>query len=293
MTGPSLAKVSRVPDAVVLRLARYRALDRLGRTLGVAFSNVVRPGALKDLLSGTWLGHPTHPMLTDVPIGAWTSSFVLDSLGPGSERASDALIGLGVLAALPTAVTGLSDLADVVEQEDRSIGVAHALTNTGAVCLYALSFVQRRRGRRGAGKALSLAGAAVATAGAYLGGHLVFRRVIGPNQALLQPPMDEWTTALAEEDLPEGKPRRVHLGGADILLYREGARVYALANRCSHRGGPLHKGEVGSGRVTCPWHLSTFRLADGSIIRGPATAPQPAYETRTLDGQIQVRARRP
>lgn len=289
-----LASLSRPMEAVVDRIKRSQSLDAVGRAVATGFSRLVGPGALKDLLSGTWLGHPTHPMLTDVPIGAWTSAFVLDLLD-GSEaaaRAADRLVGLGVLAALPTAVTGLSDLTDVVKEEDRSIGVAHALGNILAVSLYSASFVQRRRGRRGAGRALSLAGAAVATGGAYLGGHLVYRQVIGPSQAALDRPVEDWTPVLQQAELTEGEPKRVNVAGTDIMLYRSGGRIDALANRCSHRSGPLHKGEVTDGRVTCPWHLSTFSLADGSVIRGPATSPQPAYDVRITDGRIEVRSRR-
>jgi nitrite reductase/ring-hydroxylating ferredoxin subunit/uncharacterized membrane protein len=288
-----LASFSQPLEATVRRIQRSQALDRVGRALAVGFSRVVRPGTLKDLLSGTWLGHPAHPMLTDVPIGAWTSAFVLDMVeGEGARSASDLLIGLGVLAALPTAVSGLSDLSDVVMDEDRSVGVAHAIGNSLAVSLYAASFVLRRRGRRTVGKGLSMAGAAVATGGAYLGGHLVYRQVVGPSQAALDRPVEEWTAVLEEGSLSEGDPNRVNAGGTDILLFRSTDRIYALANRCSHRGGPLHKGEVSDGRATCPWHLSTFDLADGSVVRGPATAPQPAYDVRVRNGQIEVRSRR-
>jgi nitrite reductase/ring-hydroxylating ferredoxin subunit/uncharacterized membrane protein len=288
-----LASFTQPLEATVRRIQRSQTLDRVGRALAVGFSRAVRPGTLKDLLSGTWLGHPAHPMLTDVPIGAWTSAFVLDMVeGEGARSASDLLIGLGVVAALPTAVSGLSDLSDVVKDEDRSLGVAHAVGNILAVSLYAASFILRRRGRRTAGKGLSMAGAAVATGGAYLGGHLVYRQVVGPSQAALDRPVEEWTAVLEEGSLSEGDPKRVNVGGTDILLFRSADRTYALANRCSHRGGPLHKGEVSDGRATCPWHLSTFDLADGSVVRGPATAPQPAYDVRVRNGQIEVRSRR-
>jgi len=288
-----LASLQRRVDETVQAIQASATLDRIGRSVATAFSNVARPGALKDLLSGTWLGHPAHPMLTDVPIGAWTSAFFLDLMGgDAAGDAADALVGMGVLAALPTAVTGLSDLTDVVTREDRSLGVAHAVGNLGAVTLYALSFVQRRRGRRGSGKALALAGAAVVTGGAYLGGHLVYRRVVGPSHAALERPVEDWTPVLGEADLVEGEPTRVNVRGTDIMVVRSKDGIHALANRCSHRSGPLHKGEVTEDRVTCPWHLSSFRLADGSVIRGPATAPQPAFDVRIRDQQIEVRSRR-
>jgi nitrite reductase/ring-hydroxylating ferredoxin subunit len=94
---------------------------------------------------------------------------------------------------------------------------------------------------------------------------------------------------LEERELPEAKARRVRASGTDILLYRHEGTIFALANRCSHRGGPLHKGRVADGTVRCPWHLSTFSLEDGSIVQGPATAPQPCFQTRVRDGAIEVR----
>jgi len=277
-------------EAAVGQIQRFQPFDSIGRAIALWFSKVVRPGRLKDLLSGTWLGHPAHPMLTDLPIGAWTSAFALDVMGgEGAADASKRLVGLGVLAAIPTAVTGLSDLSDVVNEEDRSVGVAHALGNITAVALYGLSYLQRRLGRKRTGIALSLAGAAVASGSAYLGGHLVYRRAVGPSQTALDRPITDWTPVLDDSELAHGQPKRVRVEGTDVLLFRDEGRTYALANRCSHRGGPLHKGEVEDGRVTCPWHLSTFSLEDGSVLRGPATAPQPVYDVRVREGRIEIR----
>jgi nitrite reductase/ring-hydroxylating ferredoxin subunit/uncharacterized membrane protein len=284
-----MLSIARQSEAVIRGIQRSKPLDSIGRALALQFARIIRPGTLKDLLSGTWLGHPLHPMLTDVPIGAWTSAFVLDFIGgERSSRAADMLVGLGVLTALPTAAAGISDLADVTEGEERTVGVAHAMGNIAAVALFGLSYAARRRGARRSGVALSLAGGALATGSAYLGGHLVYRQVVGPSRAV-DGPIRDWTEVLDSAALAEGKPKRVTLGSTQIMLLREGERMYALANRCSHRGGPLHKGEVDDGRVTCPWHLSTFSLEDGSVVRGPATAPQPTYEVRERGGKIEVR----
>jgi nitrite reductase/ring-hydroxylating ferredoxin subunit/uncharacterized membrane protein len=277
-------------DSLMEAIERARPLDALGRKLGLAVANVVRPGRVKDLLAGTWLGHPLHPVLTDVPIGAWTSAFVLDLVGgTPARRAADALVGVGVLAAVPTAATGLSDLADVVDPRERSLGAAHALGNITAVTLYGGSWLARRRGRRDAGVRLAMLGAAAMTGAGFIGGHLAFRKGTGVDQTVFRERVQDWTPVLAERELPEAKARRVRAGGTDILLYRHQDRIFALANRCSHRGGPLHKGRVADGTVRCPWHLSTFSLEDGSIVQGPATAPQPCFETRVRDGAIEVR----
>ena len=277
-------------ESLIAGIERARSLDAVGRKLGLAVANVVRPGRAKDLLAGTWLGHPVHPMLTDLPIGAWTSASILDLVGGGqARRAADALVGVGVLAAVPTAATGLSDLADVVDPRERSLGTAHALGNLTALVLYGGSYLARRRGRRAAGVRLAMLGAAVMTGAGFIGGHLAYRKGVGVDQTVFRRRVEDWTPVLEERELPEAKARRVSAGGTDILLYRRGDRVFALANRCSHRGGPLHKGRVADGTVRCPWHLSTFSLEDGAILQGPATAPQPCYEARVRDGAIEVR----
>jgi nitrite reductase/ring-hydroxylating ferredoxin subunit/uncharacterized membrane protein len=277
-------------ESLIAGIERAGFLDTLGRKLGLAVANVVRPGRAKDLLAGTWLGHPVHPMLTDVPIGAWSSALVLDLMGGGqARRAADALVGVGVLAAVPTAATGLSDLADVEDPRERSLGTAHALGNVTALALYGGSWLARRNGRRDAGVRLAMLGAAVVTGAGFIGGHLAYRKGVGVDQTVFRGRIEDWTPVLEERELPEATPRRVRAGGTDILLYRHQGRVLALADRCSHRGGPLHEGRVAGGSVRCPWHLSTFRLEDGSILQGPATAPQPCYETRVRDGAIEVR----
>lgn len=278
-------------DPLIEKLESSKGLNSLGQTLTNVFAKVVGPGAAKDLVAGTWLGHPIHPVLTDIPIGFWTSAFVLDVLGGReAEKGSEILVGLGTLAAVPTAVTGLSDLADVVGKPERSIGTAHALGNTTTLALYVLSYLARRRGNQAMGKSLGMLGAMTATAAAYLGGHLVYRKGIGANQTAFDTMSRKWTPVLGEDELAEGKPQRVWVDGTAVFLLRQEGRIHALANRCSHRGGPLNKGSIGPGTVTCPWHASTFRVADGSIVQGPATAPQPAYDVRVEEGRIEVRA---
>src|ERR1700737_113313 len=121
----------KVIEALVGRISRNKRLDIVGQALGGAVGKLVKPGRVKDLLSGTWLGHPLHPLLTDLPIGSFNSAMALDLLG-GEDAAAGAqtLIGLGVLSALPTALTGLSDLSDVFDERDRAVGAAHALGNS-------------------------------------------------------------------------------------------------------------------------------------------------------------------
>jgi nitrite reductase/ring-hydroxylating ferredoxin subunit/uncharacterized membrane protein len=276
-------------DRVTGWIERSSVLDAAARQVARRFHGVVGSGPLKDALAGTWLGHPAHPMLTDLPIGAWTSAFLLDVFGGDeAERGADALIGLGVLAAIPTALTGLADLTDLVTAEERSIGMAHAAGNTAALVLFGLAYLARRQGARRAGRRLSLAGVTAVTVGGFLGGHLSYRRGVGVDHTAFDDRFPDWTSVLDDAALPEGKPTRVRVEGTNVLLYRSQGAICALANRCSHRGGPLHKGAIEHGNVRCPWHLSTFRLEDGSIVRGPATAPQPSYRVRVQDGKIEI-----
>jgi len=161
------------------RIARAEGLDRYVEPAHRAVQAALPRGPLRDALQGAWLGHALHPLLTDLPIGFWTSSWVLDIVGgPASRGAADRLVGLGVLSAAPTVVAGLADWSELGRPE-RRVGAVHAAANAAATGLYALSWVARRRGRRATGVALGMAGAAAATVGGYLGGHLVFRRGAG------------------------------------------------------------------------------------------------------------------
>jgi len=277
---------------LVRRVERIEALDRLAKPLIKVISPAVRPRAVRNLLSGTYVGHPLHPMLTDLPIGAWGMSVVLDAVGgPAAEPAADLLVKVGVAAAVPTAASGLNDWSDTYGRETR-VGLVHAMAMTTALSLYTASAAARARGRRRRGKALSLAGFAVLLAGGYLGGHLSFVHGVNVNRTAWQDGPQEWTPVLAYDDLADGEHRKVDAAGIPVLLYRTAGRLCALASTCSHMGGPLDEGTIGDGCVTCPWHGSVFRFADGGIVRGPASTPQPRYETQLRDGQIEVRAPR-
>jgi nitrite reductase/ring-hydroxylating ferredoxin subunit/uncharacterized membrane protein len=278
---------------LVVGLGRVAPLDRVAKPLADAVSRVLPRGLVKDALSGTWLGHPLHPMLTDIPIGSFTSATLLDLLaGRGAEPAADILVGIGVAASLPTAAAGMSDWADTYGPDQR-IGVVHAASNVAGIALYAASLLARRRGNRGAGTSLGLLGMGVLTLGGYLGGHLSYARGIGVNNAFWQHPPEEWTPVLDDADLAEGAPRNVEANGATVLLYRRHGRILAIGSRCSHAGGPLHEGEIDEPAecVTCPWHQSQFRLSDGKVVHGPATIPQPAFDVRVDGGKILVRSR--
>lgn len=272
------------------RIEGWTLLDKVAKPLAGVVGRAVRPRLVRNVLSGTNLGHPMHPMLTDVPIGAWSMSTLLDAVGGASaEPAADLLVGTGILAAVPTAVTGLNDWSDTIGADTR-VGVVHAGANVAALGLFVASLVARRNGLRRRGKVLGGAGFGVLLAGGYLGGHLSFARAVNVNRTIFEHRPTEWTPVLGNAELGEGEHRTVTADGAVVLLVREDGRLYAMANTCSHAGGPLDEGSFVEGCVVCPWHASTFRLADGSIVRGPATTPQPTYQTRVRDGQIEVRS---
>jgi nitrite reductase/ring-hydroxylating ferredoxin subunit/uncharacterized membrane protein len=249
----------------------------------------------KDLLSGTWLGHPLHPLLTDVTIGAWLSASMLDVLGGrGGEGAARRLTGLGILSALPTAAAGLSDWVDG-GPKIRRVGIVHAAANVTGLLLQILSWRSRRKGHRARGRAWGMLGMGVTTGSAYLGGHLSFGRGMGVNQTAFEVAPKSWKKVMDAEALPEGKLVRGSVSGPGgaigLVLYRQDEQVRVLSDRCSHMGCSLSDGEVrGGDAVTCPCHGSTFSFEDGSILRGPATAPQPAFEARIAGGKVEVRS---
>jgi nitrite reductase/ring-hydroxylating ferredoxin subunit/uncharacterized membrane protein len=277
-------------EAAMKRLEEAEALDEPADKLAKVVGAAVHPRLVKNALSGTWLGHRFHPLMVPLPIGFWTGALVFDLLATRRARwAADVLVGSGIVAAVPTAAAGLSDWADA-EPEGRRVGLVHLSCNTLAVLCYSASLVARLLGRRKAGVGLGLAGAAAISAGGYLGGHLAYVQAVGVEKRRLAGGPKSWTAVLDAADLEEGRPRVVRADDTDVLLYREGNRVHALWARCTHELGPLAEGTFADGCVICPWHGSTFRLADGKVVRGPAAASQPVYEARVTDGKVEVRS---
>lgn len=278
---------------VAERIGNLKSLDRIARPMDKAAARLIPPGRAKDALSGVQLGHPVHPMLTDVVIGAFMSATTLDLLaGQRGAHAAEVLVGVGLAAAVPTVASGLSDWAGTYGP-DKRLGVAHAAGNATANLLYAASLAARRRGHRAAGVALGLAGMGAMSLGAYLGGHLSFARGVGVNNAFWQHLPEEWTAVTDEAAVPEGTGVTVNSDGADVLLFRRDGHIHAISDRCSHAGGPLHEGEIDAGEmcVTCPWHQSVFRLTDGAVVHGPASVPQAAFDVRVEGGKVEIRNR--
>jgi nitrite reductase/ring-hydroxylating ferredoxin subunit len=270
---------------ILSKLERAAGLDRVV-TPAQSFVRRLRPGRVRDGLHGVWLGHPVHPVLVQAPLGAWLSAGVLD-VWPDGQRAARRLAAFGLIAAAPAALAGAADWSEQHEQQMR-VGVVHAMANVTAMGLYGASLLARTSAL---GRTLRYAGLMTAGVGGLLGGHISFRQAGGANHAEAVPHLVEpgWHELMAFEDIPAGRPVRKLLGEVPLAVIRQKDEVHVLADRCSHLSGPLSEGELEDGCLTCPWHGTVFRLRDGGVARGPATAPQPVFETAVRDGALWIR----
>lgn len=291
-----------LPRALSRLVENQSWLDLTGDVVKLAIQRVYQLGGpvgqtVKNFMHGVWLGHPLHPVLTDVPLGAFTAAAVLDGLAvaggrPSYARGADAAVALGLAGAVGAAAAGLTDYQHMEKGAPRRLGLVHGVLNLAATGLYAASWVARRRRQRAAGVQLALAGYGVMLASAYLGGQMVYDHHVGVKREAEAEPTEKFTPVLPVEDLAEGQLKRVEVNGLPVLLARRGDRVYAIAETCTHLGGPLAEGSLVEDTVVCPWHQSRFRLADGRPLDGPSTYAQACFETRIRSGQIEVRPAR-
>ena len=278
--------------------------DRISDSLqniikAVIGSNRKPPRRLKTLLHGTWLGHPLHPALTDVPIGAWLLAVIFDIIWlvspaaqPWAARGAEVAVIVGVLGALAAAVTGLADWSDTYGAE-RTVGLIHAALNTLALILFIISAALRLGVTDGAtvpAVILDFVGLISVLAAAYYGGDMVFDKGTAVNHTAWEAGGEDFEPALAVADLPEHALRRVTVAGVPVVVLKTGEKYFAIAANCTHAGGPLDEGELQPGDVVqCPWHGSRFRMRDGKALTGPATIAQPRYETRVREGMLELR----
>jgi nitrite reductase/ring-hydroxylating ferredoxin subunit/uncharacterized membrane protein len=287
-----LAQATATLESVAHEVGELEALDAIARPVQDAVNARLGDGTVRDALTGRWLGHSVHPVLTDLPIGFWTSAFTLDLIGgKRSRKASQRLVGIGVLCALPTAASGAADWSSTTGPE-RRVGLVHAGLNSAALACFGASWLARRKGHHARGVLYGLVGSAFATGGGFFGGHLVQRMGLAVDHTVFEELPEEWTATDPVHDWVEDRPRRVRAGGADVVVVRHRGIWYGLDARCSHAGGPLDEGEVDDGCIECPWHGSRFRLADGSVARGPAFTGQPVADVRVRDDVVEVRAAR-
>jgi nitrite reductase/ring-hydroxylating ferredoxin subunit/uncharacterized membrane protein len=278
---------------------RITILQKDGEKLSETIHQLVLQGGeparkFLDLLHGTWLGHPLHPLLTDLVIGAWSLAAFFDILSlnedsTAAEQAADTLTIVGTAAVIPTSLSGLADFS-AISKSASGMGVLHALVVDVGLLLNLISIYHRRKGSRGTGIFFSLLGLGAVAAGGYLGGHLVFNKKVGVKHGPSLTEPAAWTAVLAADDLPENSHKPVEVAGQSVLLYRTQGQIYAVSATCPHAGAPLAEGKFDGPCVTCPWHDSVFDLRGGQVVHGPATYPLPQYETRLQIGQIEVRA---
>lgn len=289
----------RLDQQILQAIDRQPWLEQLSQAVQQVVVNLYQAGGqagirLRDVLHGTWLGHPLHALLTDVPVGAYTAALALDGLelATGNEAfalGADASVALGVAASLPTAAAGLTDWQHTTDTPRRT-GMLHALLNTSALLAYAASLAARKQKNRSLGISLALLGFGLTSAAGYLGGELVYAERIGVDHAPEPESLPKkFTKAIALEDLPESQPHKVEVKEVPVVLVRRGDRVYALAETCAHLGGPLAEGTLDGDAIVCPWHGSTFALEDGALLQGPSVYTQPCFETRVRAGQVEIR----
>jgi nitrite reductase/ring-hydroxylating ferredoxin subunit/uncharacterized membrane protein len=269
------------------------AQDRWARPLGdfnhrwlSALFRPIRP--LKDFLNGTWLGHPLHSAATDIPIGALLLVVVLDLVN--QPAAADIALVATVLFMLAAAVTGAADYADT-DGTARVRATTHSTLMVVALLLLLVSLGLRAGSPsdRTVPIALSIVGFLIVTAGAYVGGDVVYLLGNMVSRHAFRGGGTKWirldtgdVTDLAT--LPEATPTKAKAGINELVLVRIADTVYAMHAVCAHAGGPLAQGTVVNGCVECPWHGSRFRLTDGHLRRGPALYDQPTYEVRAAEG---------
>lgn len=276
------------------RIENFDGIDTVANPLAhTVHETLEQVEPLKTALNGSWLGHPLHPVLTDIPVGAWTAAMVLDaSAGPrgdaGYERATETAIAVGLAGAAGAAITGLTDWSDT-DGGSRRLGLVHGLVNLTATSLYVASLLARRRGQQAAGRSYSAVGYALMLAGAYLGGSLVFKEQIGVNRAANMELPDAFARVIRFDELVESQPKAAQFKDTPIVIVRRGSDAFALVARCAHAGGPLAEGKVEGNTIKCPWHGSTFDIATGEVVTGPSAHAQPCLQTRVIDGWVEVR----
>ncbi len=248
---------------------------------------------VRNALFGKWLGHPFHPVIVVVPAGAWAVSEVLDLVGAGSDdegfdRAADVTAAVGMAGAVLAVASGLNDWRFTHGKTSR-LGVIHGLANLGAMGVMGLSLMMRLNGSRNAARVLATVGVGITVGAAYVGGELVYGEKVGVSHVSAEKLPKDFKAVMPDSELPDGKLTKAMVKDTPIVLLRQGQRIYALADTCSHMGGPLNEGKLDGTCVVCPWHGSKFSMDSGRVIDGPATFPQPVLETRVREGQIEVR----
>jgi nitrite reductase/ring-hydroxylating ferredoxin subunit/uncharacterized membrane protein len=304
----------RIRRIIEKRHSHERWLDRAVRTqgwldpvaeviqkaVGAFYAVLGRPGAaIKNVMHGTTaLGHPLHPALSDLPLGAWTVGVLADWLFVVTGRvppvAGDIALAVGVGGAVLAALTGYTDFHETIGHERRT-ALVHGLTMTGVLVLELVSLSLRLWAPDARIVAILVATIAwlVALTAAYVGGHLTFSMGTAVNHNAFADGPGEYVRVGKRDDFPEGEMRRVDAGGLPVVIVRRTGLLYAIGAVCSHAGGPLDEGKLEDNVVTCPWHGSRFCFDDGHVMGGPATFDQPLLTVRERGGIVVVKLEHP
>lgn len=271
--------------------------DFIQRVVGGFYGALGAPGRwLKDLAHGTKvIGHPLHPALTDVPLGAWVVAVVCDlgHLVSSSvpSAAGDLALLIGTVAGVGAGAAGYTDHHETFDQE-RRYATLHGLLMTIVLVVMTVSLLLRWKGGDSVHElavVLALVGLLVSLLAAYLGGHLTFGIGTMVNHNAFVHGPSEFVEVAHSADIQDGGMHRAMADGVPVLLVRLSGNLHAIAATCSHAGGPLDEGSLDGDIVTCPWHASRFCVRDGSVEGGPATFAQPRYEAREENGAVSVR----
>jgi len=300
-----LINKSRSQERMLNRAIRSQAwLDpwavAVQKAVGAFYEALGTPGqAIKNVMHGTTvLGHPLHPALTDLPLGAWTVGVVADWLFVATGRvppvAGDLALAVGVAGAILAALTGFTDFHGT-DGHERRTAMVHGLVMSSVLVLEIVSLAIRLGlpSVRPSAIGLSTLAWLIVVVGAYVGGHLTFGIGAAVNHnAFFNGPM-EFVRVGTSRDFPEGEMRRVEAQGLPVVILRRQGLVHAMGAVCAHAGGPLDEGKIEGDVVTCPWHFSRFRFGDGRVVGGPATFDQPLLVARERGGVVEVRLAHP
>lgn len=274
--------------------------DAIQPLVNRAFSSGGEEGkVVKDFLNGVWLGHPLHPVITDVPMGAWTITQLFDLVSvfqgdnTGLDAAADLALGAGIVAAVGAAITGITDWSDTGGPQ-RRMGTAHALINVGGLALNVASLGLRMGGKknRGLARTLSASGYVLSGLAAYVAGELVYNLGQAVNRDAWVDGPDKFTDIAAVTDLKADEMVKADLDGRPIVLLKHDDGIHAFDGTCPHFGCGLWEGTLDGHTVTCPCHGSQFDVTDGSLIHGPATSSVPSYDVRSSAGRVEVRLKK-
>ena len=283
-TGREIATMERdLTERISARIIKSNSIAKISASLDNLLHRCLGAPAIRPFklfLNGTGIGHPLHPMLTDIPIGAWTLTILLDLIGllfgfPQLGLASSITACIGIAGALAAAAAGLADWMDV-DPPEKAIGAFHASVNVSATILFLISFLMRWGSGWQLGWAtfvVALAGDLLVMIGGYLGGAMVFYKGVMINRNAYRTGPDHFKPAVATCELAEGQLKRILVEEQPVVLFRLDGTIYALGAVCTHYGAPLNEGTIVDRTIECPWHASRFALEDGRVSKArPAPA---------------------